>query len=748
MAQLGLPRPLAEAFARRGYDVSWLRREILTPDRPSFSALFTDRQAKALDVALARCDRFHVFGDYDVDGLTSAAIAQTALTRLGKEVTASLPSRFEGGYGLSREVVADARARGAEVLLVVDSGISACDAARAAREAGLELWILDHHEPLGEIPDAEILVDPCLVPGAPPLSAAGLALVLADHLLPGLWDELSDLAALGILADQVPLTGANRRIVHEGIERLNRSPRPGLAALIERSGRGRKVTAAEVPFRIAPRLNSVGRLGTPDLGLRLLLADPAGAQNLAGEVEALNDERRRLLDALLAEAGKAVGEVGGAAVVAVAGEGWHRGLVGIVASHLADRHGRPAFVVTVEGDRAQGSARAPRGMDVTAILEEVAPLLERFGGHRQAAGFELAPPDVPAFLASLRALPAMEPPPQRVDALVARTEVDAGLAAAIEALEPFGPAFEEPVFAMVAARISAARHLGRQRAHVEIVADGLRAVHWQMSEPGAVPSIRDLAGKPEISPFDGQVRLSLSFQRLSLWQEATAIWLAPPEAGHLDPTAEVTLAAGDEGATDAPPFLVTCDLSQASALGGARRSLLPCGPSLGIEDIVRREQEGWVEGWVGPTPPSGDLSGREVRLVGPLTPDVLSLWLAAGVRRLVGPPGSGSGIGRKDLAAVWRLMRQVEAWPSSHNDLPISLRSGVDEVSFALARAIFHELGVLVDGRPTGRRADLDTSPTFRRYGSERPCVTLLLAPGRYPAAELLTVRGDLSREA
>ena len=748
MAELRLPRPLAEAFARRGLDVSWLRREILSPERPSFRDLFTDHQAKALAVALKGRSRFHVFGDYDVDGLTSAAIVQTALTRLGKKVTASLPSRFGGGYGLSREVVEDAREKGAEVLLVVDSGISACDAARAARQAGIEIWILDHHEPLGEIPEAEILVDPCLIPEAPPLSAAGLALVFAEHLLPGLWDELSDLAALGILADQVPLTGANRRIVQEGIERLNTSPRPGLAALLERSGRGRRVTAAEVPFRIAPRLNSVGRLGAPDLGLRLLLADPAHAHLLAGEVEALNDERRRLLDALLDEAARATGEVGGAAVVAVAGHGWHRGLVGIVASHLADRHGRPAFVVTVEGDRAQGSARAPRGMDVTAILEEAAPLLERFGGHRQAAGFELQPSDVPAFVASLRALPAMEPPAQRVDALVTRTEVDAGLAAAIAAFEPFGPGFEEPVFAMVAARVSAARHLGRQKAHVEIVADGLKAVHWQMSEPGAVPSIRDLAGRPEISPIDGQVRLSLSFQRPSLWQEAVKTWLAPPLPGHLDPSAEVTLALGDERPTGPPPFLVTCDLFQASALGRERRSLLPCGPSLGVEDIVRYEQEGWVKGWVGPTPPSGDLSGREVRLVGPLTPDVLSLWLASGVRRIVGPAASGSGIGREELARIWRLMRQVEAWPSSHSELPLSVRAVVDEVSFALARAIFHEIGVLLEGRPREGRADLDTSPTFRRYGAERPCVTLLLAPGTYPAADLLTVRGDLSREA
>lgn len=749
MAEMRLPRPLAEAFARRGYDASWLREEILAPARPEFGALFTERDAATIQRGMKTKSRFHVFGDYDVDGMTSTAIAQAALERLGRKVTASLPSRFQGGYGLSVDVVENAAAGGADVLLAVDSGISACEAARAAKERGIELWILDHHESLGEVPEASLLVDPCLVSGAPPLSGAGLALLFAEHLLPGLWDEFSDLAALGTLADQVPLRGANRRIVHDGIERMNRSPRPGLAALIERTGRGGPVTATDVPFRIAPRLNSVGRLGTPDLGLKLLIAERAEARDLADQVEALNDERKRLLDALVDEAEKALGDVGGEGVVAVAGEGWHKGLVGIVASRLADRHARPAFVVTVEGEAAQGSARAPRGMDVTAILQDVAPLLERFGGHRQAAGFELSRAEVDPFLAALRALPPMDPPALQIDALITRSEVDAGLAAAIETFEPFGPAFEELVFAVPAARVSVARHLGRQKAHTELVADGLKAVHWQVADLGPVPSVRDLAGRPEISPFDGQVRLSLSFQRPSLWQDALSIWMAPPGARRLDPSATVEVVLEDGGPSGGlVPFHVTCDLAQARSMGEGRRSLLPCGPSLTTQDVARFEEEGWVEGWVGPTPPAGDLSGREVRLAGPVPPDVLALWLACGVRRVVGPAMPGSGITRDDLARIWRAMRRLAAWPSSYREVPLSLRSEVDEVSFRLAQAIFHDIGVLSDGRPTESRADLAISPVFRRFGAERPCVTLLLAPGRYPAADLLTVRGDVPREA
>src|SRR5438874_3604905 len=356
--------------------------------------------------AIANKERIAIHGDYDVDGITSTVILRRALELLGADVVHFLPERLRDGYGLQPAAIERLHADGVALVISVDCGIRGADAAKRARELGVDLIITDHHEPDVELPPALAVINPkradCSYPDKH-LAGVGVALKLVQALctranreawLPG----FVKIAAIGTLADVVPLVGENRVIAKVGLDLLSKGPhKVGLRALLDVSGlTGKTIDSYHIGFMVAPRVNAAGRMSTPDIAARLLLAvDEAMAQEvrlLAQQLDGENIRRQEEEAEILAVARKVVQsdpEIGARSVLVVAGDGWHRGVIGIVASKLVDAFHRPAIVLSIDGEIAHGSCRSIPHFDLLAALERCADLLVRFGGHKQAAGLIL-----------------------------------------------------------------------------------------------------------------------------------------------------------------------------------------------------------------------------------------------------------------------------------------------------------------------------------------------------------------------
>jgi single-stranded-DNA-specific exonuclease len=364
------------------------------------------RAVERLEGAIARHERITIHGDYDVDGITSTVILRRALEAMGADVTHFIPDRLKDGYGLQPSTVDRLSAEGARVVVSVDCGIRAADAARRAREVGIDLIITDHHEPDADLPDAVAVINPkrhdCDYPDKH-LAGVGVALKLVQALCGragrAAWlPAFVKMAAIGTLADVVPLVGENRVIAKLGLEMLSKGPhKVGLRALLDVTGlTGKTIDSYHIAFMLAPRVNAAGRMSTPDIATRLLLAVDESladeARGLAEQLESENTRRRQEEHDILTQARRAVDtdpDVGSRSVLVVAGDGWHRGVIGIVASKLVDAYYRPAIVMALEGGVAHGSCRSIPGFDMLGALEACAPMLARFGGHKQAAGLQL-----------------------------------------------------------------------------------------------------------------------------------------------------------------------------------------------------------------------------------------------------------------------------------------------------------------------------------------------------------------------
>jgi single-stranded-DNA-specific exonuclease len=416
--ELGLSPVVARLLAIRGHHDPEAADRFL---RPSLSHLcdpwlLTDLApaVERLLGAAARKERIVVHGDYDVDGVTSTVILRRALELLGADVTHFIPERLRDGYGLQPATIERLHAEGARVVVSVDCGIRAPEAARRARELGVDLIITDHHEPDAELPKALAVVNPkrhdCPYPDKH-LAGVGVALKLVQGLCQkagreGWLQAFVKIAAIGTLADVVPLVGENRVIAKLGLEQLTKGPhKVGLRALLDVSGlAGKTIDSYHIAFMVAPRVNAAGRMASADIATRLLLASDesmaAEAVALAQQLDTENTKRRTEEQDIVAEAKKAVEtdpDIGAHSVLVVGGEGWHRGVIGIVASKLVDAYYRPAIVLSIDHGVAHGSCRSIPGFDVLAALESCAGLLDRFGGHKQAAGLQLDAAKVPAF---------------------------------------------------------------------------------------------------------------------------------------------------------------------------------------------------------------------------------------------------------------------------------------------------------------------------------------------------------------
>ena len=536
-AELGLSHVLAQVLVRRGFgDPAEARAFLAAAEAHPLEAFGGLREAAERILGhVGRRSRITVHGDYDVDGVASTAVLVRALRTLGADVDWYLPSRIDDGYGLAAATVVRLAERGTDLLVTVDCAITAVEEVAAARATGMDVVVTDHHAPRadGRLPDAPI-VHPG-VGGHPcaDLCATGVAYKLAQALLaaagedPAAADEDLDLVALATVADVVPLVGENRRLVREGLRALAGTRKPGLRALMDvaRVDPG-GIDSGAIGFRLAPRINAAGRLHRADAGLELLLTeDPARARAIAAELDAVNTERRDVETRILFAAEAQVAEHGPAAAYVLAAEDWHPGVIGIVAARIAERHHRPTVLIALEGQEGTGSGRSIPAFDLLGGLTAASWHLDRYGGHRAAAGLTIARSAVDGFRERFTAHAAevLTPddlvPECRIDAVVAGDTLTLELAEELERLAPFGQG-NPPVSLMVpAAELADPRPLGEGR-HVafSVHAGGARSRCVRFGAGSRLPARDgepvDVAVRLEANRWNGAVEPRLVLRHL------------------------------------------------------------------------------------------------------------------------------------------------------------------------------------------------------------------------------------------
>ncbi|MBS3957753.1 MAG: single-stranded-DNA-specific exonuclease RecJ [Clostridiales bacterium] len=543
---LGISPVLARLLVIRGVDEPGSAERFLTPslDRDwSPGACLPGMAAAASRVASAvkAGERIVVFGDFDADGMSSAALAQRGLAAMGAQVRATVPDRFTEGYGLTEASIERLAELAPQLVVTVDCGISSAAEVAALQARGIDVVVTDHHEPDAQVPVGIPVANPKLEPGHPAfcLAGAGVALKLvqaAGELLgfEGVWRDLTDLATLGTVADIVPLLGENRALVAHGLERMRRAPRAGLAALAVVSGCDiTRIGSDELAFQMLPRLNAAGRMADPHIALELLTTDdPCRAEELARTLDDLN-RTRQATERDLSEAAIAIAERTydpADRVLLVAGEGWHDGVRGIVASRLARRYGVPALVFSVRDGVAHGSGRSVGGFDLFEAVSSASDLLERFGGHSAAVGITLPASLVDELRARLSSHIATAPPElltviEPVDALLPLGDIGLELVAEVETLAPFGHANPRPKFISAGVFMSSRERVGRSSEHLRFTAydgaDAVQAIAFRceaIAEIALCDTAVDVAYELQANEWRGQTRVQMLVRDISVHQ--------------------------------------------------------------------------------------------------------------------------------------------------------------------------------------------------------------------------------------
>ena len=529
LERAGIPSLLACVLSARGVTEPEQAWKLLTPgEEPLLDPMLLkdmDRAVLRVGRALKTGGLMAVYGDYDVDGITSTCLLTDCLTRLGGRVRSYIPDRLEEGYGLNEEAVLHLAQQGVTLIITVDCGITAAREVEFARELGIDVVITDHHECKQAIPEAAAVVDPhrpdCPYPFKG-LAGVGVALKLAMAAAgpdrAGLvFREYADLAAVGTVADVMPMTGENRTIVQTGLAALAHPRRVGLAQLMEEAGLGDKpVTSVSIGYTLAPRINAAGRMGQADLAAELLLTrDPGRAAALAQELCALNRERQTIECEIFQECVQRLERRPQSGIILLADEHWHQGVVGIVASRLTEKYSCPAFMVCLDQGIGKGSCRSWGGVNLFHLLTQCQDLLEGFGGHAMAAGFTVREENIPALERRLRQLVLEErageelPSLLEIDAAVLPQELTVEAVEALDALEPCGAGNPRPVLVLTGAHVISAAQVGRGR-HLKLRLEGrgvpLDAIFFSVdgSELGLTPGCRvDVAFYPQINDFRG-----------------------------------------------------------------------------------------------------------------------------------------------------------------------------------------------------------------------------------------------------
>jgi single-stranded-DNA-specific exonuclease len=512
--KLGVSHVLAQALVRRELSDPRAARAFLDATEKHEAGAFEgiDRVVEKIGRHVKNRTRITVHGDYDVDGVCATAVLVRALRSLGANVGWFLPGRLVDGYGVSVRTVEKLIARGTELLVTVDCGITAVDEVAHARASGLDVVVTDHHAARadGALPPCPVLHPTVSGYPCPDLCGTGVAFKLAQALGATTAAEDLEVVALATVSDLVPLIGENRRLVREGLGQLANTAKPGLRALMEvaRTDPSALDTHA-LGFRLGPRINAAGRLRRPDAGLELLLTNEAlRAAEIAAELDAINAERRAVEERTTWEAEGQIAKLGERWAYVLAGDGWHPGVIGIVASRIVERYHRPAILIALNGGEfGQGSGRSIPGFDLLAALHAAAPQLERYGGHRAAAGLTVARASVDGladtverFARSVLTAESLEPV-ERVDAIVSGRELGLPLAEELRALEPCGVGNPVPRLLVPGARFCDARAMGDGRhARFTVISGGARARAVAFGCDGRVPQNPD-------EPLDATFRL-------------------------------------------------------------------------------------------------------------------------------------------------------------------------------------------------------------------------------------------------
>lgn len=544
VAGLGVRALTARILAARGIRTTESAVRFLQPRlsdlRPPEGIADLDRAIDRILAASAAGERVGVFGDYDVDGTTTAAILVLLLRALGLQVAARMAKR-SSGYGFASEDAAAFAEQGCALVLTGDCGTSDREALELCRGRGIDVIVIDHHQvPTGPSP-AYALLNPHRADDTfsfKGLASCGVAFYLAAAIrsrLRAAGDAkgeaidprvLLDLVALGTVADLVPLTDENRILVAAGLRELSALRRPGLAALAEMAGLASgSLGTSEVSFRLAPRLNAAGRLGDAQVALDLLLAtDRDRGDEAARNLEELNRERQRIQERVWSEAVAAVEPYREAAALVLGAEGWHQGVVGIVAAKLVDKYHKPAVVVGFSAGQGRGSARTVDGFDLCQALAGCRAHLSAFGGHPMAAGVSLAEGQLRAFREAFTAAATEHftgqagAKPVEVDAVASLAELDMVLAEELARLAPFGTSNSEPLFAVPGVVVRSTRVVGASHLQLTLTHEGRTsdAIAFGMGDrdPGQGARL-DVIGSPEVDEFRGQRKLRLRLRHFT-----------------------------------------------------------------------------------------------------------------------------------------------------------------------------------------------------------------------------------------
>ncbi len=780
--ELQVSTAFAQVLARRGLTDAATARAFLEP-----SALHDPMLMGDMPLACERIlhhvsvgSQITVHGDYDCDGVTSTVILVGALRGLGANVDWFLPSRTEDGYGLALDTVARLAERGTQLLITVDCGITAVDEVAAAGAAGMEVIVTDHHQPRadGRLPDAP-LVHPGR--GGYPfewLCAAAVAHKLHRALLsasggdPANADSDLDLVALATVADCVPLRGENRRLVRDGLHAISGTRRPGLRALMRVAQLDPSaVDARALGFRLGPRINAAGRVHRADAGVELMLTDdPVRADEIAQELDRANGERKHVETRILFEAEAQARQFEGAPAFVLAGEGWHPGVIGIVAARIAERHHRPTLMIALDGETGTGSGRSIESFDLLAALDASAEHLLRHGGHRAAAGCTVAADQVDALRAAFTAHAAATLteedllPREHVDAVVAGDELGMALCEELLTLEPLGMGNPEPSLLVPAARLTDVRTMGEGK-HVRFTvrSGSVRASAVAFGRGSLPPEAADgidAAFTLERNEWNGAVEARLRLRATTLTAPAAITSFRGDGEDGSDAAADLALllaaatGAGEEPApaSSAAParhihdrrgrgaagtigalvgtgesVLVVC------ADGEARRSHL-AGRTGGFslaeyEDLLEAPERaaGYVH-LVALDPPATAQQDAALR-AGRADGFTHLAWGQPELRFALDVHTARHDL-RPPLAGLFRALR--DRGPAGGDDLRrLAFEDGRDLRLTARLLRVMHELDLLhIDGddhdvarvglRPPAGQVDLDASPTFRASATAR----------------------------
>lgn len=518
----GVPFFLAMLMNIRGLDDAAHLREFLGEGEPlsdPFLLKDMDKAAARITRAVDNMEKIAVYGDYDADGVTSTAMLYSYLETRGADVIFYIPQREGEGYGMNIGAVEYLKEQGVSLIVTVDNGISSVQEVARANELGIDVVVTDHHRPQEILPDAVAVVDAYRPDDTSPykhFSGVGIAFKLLMALEDGagdvedLLEAYSDLAAIGTIGDIVPLTGENRTLIRAGLERLSQSDRPGVQALLENAGiAGKALTSTNVAFTLVPRINATGRMGAPERAVRLLISGyEEEAEVLSEEICADNEERRRV-EAEIAEAAFANIEAKGYMkdrVVVVDGENWHHGVIGIVASRVTERCGKPCMIISRGETEAKGSGRSIEGFSLFEAICACGDLLIKFGGHPMAAGITLKPENIEAFrkrinLYAAEHFPQMPTQTVTLDCKLNPAALSVSMAQSLTQLEPFGNGNPQPVFGLFNMELSNVTPVG-----------GGGHLRLTLEKNGAVITAMRFNTKPEELPYHIGDKIDLAVQ--------------------------------------------------------------------------------------------------------------------------------------------------------------------------------------------------------------------------------------------